>query len=193
MRFNLNHNDFGYGFHHMHMSDAGFATVSVLAALIGILALAYQLLIVPVFIFGSRLMFIQAVRGLRPDFDTLIKGFRENYLHIILADLLTMAIIGMSFIALIIPGIIVACRLAFTSYLVMDKKLDPIMAIEESWRMTKGHAWTIFFMALSSFFIIMIGLLFFVVGIFPAISWVKSSFASLYQAILLENEPMLVE
>jgi uncharacterized membrane protein len=98
----------------------------------------------------------------------------------------------MGFIFLIIPGIIIACRLAFVSYLVMDKKMDPIQAVEESWKLTKGHAWTIFFMAIVSFFICLLGLIMCFVGIFPAMIWVKSSFASLYEAVLVEKNAQSV-
>jgi hypothetical protein len=70
----------------------------------------------------------------------------------------------------------------------MDKKLDPIEAVETSWRMTRGHGWTIFFMGFSAFFIYLFGLILVFVGIFPAAIWVSSSFATLYQSVLLEKE-----
>jgi uncharacterized membrane protein len=116
------------------------------------------------------------------------RGFRENYLSIVLANLLTAALIMLGFVALIVPGIIIGCRLAFVGYLVMDKKLDPILAVEESWKMTKGHGWTIFFMAIVSFFIFIAGLCLAFVGLIPAAMWVSSSFAGLYQAVLVEKE-----
>jgi len=117
----------------------------------------------------------------------LVNGFRQNYLGIVLANLLTAALIMLGIIALIIPGIIIACRLAFVGYLVVDKKLDPILAVEESWRMTRGHGWTIFFMAIVSFFIFIAGICLLIVGIFPAAIWVSSSFASLYEAVSTER------
>jgi hypothetical protein len=43
-------------------------------------------------------------------------------------------------------------------------------------------------MGITSFFIIIFGLILLIVGIFPAIVWVSSSFASLYQSVLLEKE-----
>ena len=132
-------------------------------------------------------MFVHAARGIRPEFATLIKGFTENYLHIVLASLLTIALIMLGMIVLIIPGIIIACRLAFVSYLVMDRKLDPIVAVEESWRLTRGHGWTIFAMAILSFFIFIAGLIMLIVGTIPAVIWIKSSFASLYEAVRIEK------
>jgi uncharacterized membrane protein len=123
------------------------------------------------------------VRDIRPDFNKLVSGFRENYLGIVLANLLVTALVMLGFILLVIPGIIIGCRLAFTGYLVMDKNLDPIQAVEESWRMTRGHGWTIFFMAFLSIFIFIGGLCVIFVGVFPALIWINASFASLYDSV----------
>jgi hypothetical protein len=168
--------------------DLNLIALLIMAGVFALFALAYAFLIIPVFNYGGKLMFVQAVRDERPDFNTLIKGFRENYLAIILANLLTFALVMLGFIALIIPGIIIACRLAFVGYLVMDKKLDAIQAVEESWKMTKGHGWTIFSMAIVSFFICIGGLCLIIVGIFPALMWISSSFACLYEAIIIEKQ-----
>ncbi len=164
------------------------ASLGIFAAFFGLLTLLYAFLVAPVFQYGGNLIFVEAVRKKKPDFEILIRGFMENYLHIILANLLVFALVVLGFFALIIPGIIIACRLAFTSYIVMDKKLDPIEAVELSWKLTKGHGWQIFFMGLVSFFIIIFGLLLLIVGIFPAIMWISSSFATLYESVLKEKE-----
>ncbi len=166
-----------------HFPDLGMLAFGMAAMVFGLFALAYAIMIVPVFKYGGKMMFVQAVRDIRPDFNMLVNGFRENYLGIVLASLLTFALIMLGIIALIIPGIIIGCRLAFVGYLVMDKKLDPIMAVEESWRMTKGYGWTIFFMAIVSFFILIAGLCLLVVGVIPAAIWVSSAFASLYEGV----------
>jgi len=57
-----------------------------------------------------------------------------------------------------------------------------------SWRMTRGHGWKIFFMGIISFFIIIFGLLMLIVGIFPALVWISSSFAALYESVNREKE-----
>jgi hypothetical protein len=165
-----------------------FGTFCIFAAFYGLLAVLYAFLIVPVFRYGSRMIYVQAVRQQKPDFETLITGFRENYLSIVLASLLVTALIALGIIALIIPGIIIACRLAFVSYIVMDKKVDAIEAVEMSWKLTRGHGWTIFMMGFVSFFIIIFGLMLVFVGVFPAIIWIDSSFAALYESALKEKE-----
>lgn len=163
-------------------------SLGVFAAFTGLMAMLYVFLVAPVFQYGGNMIFLQAVRKKEPGFEYLINGFRENYLHIILANLLTLALIVLGFFALIIPGIIIACRLVFVSYIVMDKKVDPIEAVELSWKLTKGYGWKIFFMAIVSFFIALFGLILLIIGIFPAIIWISSSFASLYESVLKEKE-----
>ena len=164
------------------------ASLGIFAAFFALLALLYAFLIAPIFEYGADMIFVQAVRKIKPDFEYLVKGFMENYLHIILANLLVFALVVIGLFALIIPGIIIGCRLAFVSYIIMDKKLDPIEAVELSWRLTRGHGWQIFFMGFVSIFIVIFGFLMFIVGIFPAIIWICSSFASLYESVLREKE-----
>jgi hypothetical protein len=59
--------------------------------------------------------------------------------------------------------------------------------------MTKGLGWTIFGMAIMSFFIALAGLLCLVVGIFPAIIWINNAFAALYQGALNQRAAEAVQ
>lgn len=166
----------------------GLASLGIFAAFFALLAMLYAFLVAPVFKYGGNFIFVRAVRKIKPDFEYLIKGFMENYLHIVLANLLVFALVILGIFALIIPGIIIACRLAFVSYIIMDKKIDPIEAVELSWKLTKGHGWQIFFMGIASFFIVIFGLILLIIGIFPAVIWIGSSFAALYESVLIEKE-----
>lgn len=159
------------------------------AIIMMIFGLAYYFLLQPIFVYSSKLIYIDAVRDKDIDFRKLIDGF-YNYLNIVLANLLSTALIVMGLFFIIIPGIIIACRLAFVPYLLMDKKLDAIQAIEQSWKLSRGLGWNIFFMAIMSFFIGVLGFILFIVGIFPALIWIHSSFASLYQGALNRQEEM---
>ena len=128
---------FRWNMNHGHPLELGLRWVGVcmiwdgcalgmIGMVLGLLALAWGLLVVPVFKYGGKMMFLQAVREIRPDFNMLVRGFKQNYLGIVLANLLTVALVMLGFIMLVIPGIIIACRLAFVGFLVMDKGLDPI-------------------------------------------------------------------
>lgn len=162
------------------------------AVILSIIGMAYFLLVVPVFHYSATYLFLQSVRREKIDVKNIIRGF-ERYLDVVLASLLTIALIALGFVALVIPGIIVGCRLAFVPFLVMDKGLDPVSAVEESWRKTRGFGWTIFGMAVVSFFIVIAGIICLIVGVFPAVIWVKAAFASLYEAVNLTVTPNGIE
>jgi len=91
--------------------------------------MAYGFLFLPVIDFGGDYLFLKAIRGEKVEIVELFDGFKTKYLNIVLANLITVALVIMGFILLIIPGIIILCRLVFVSYLVMDKGLEPIRAI----------------------------------------------------------------
>ncbi|MCK3686060.1 DUF975 family protein [Maribellus sp. YY47] len=155
------------------------------AALFG---LAYAFLFLPVIKYGRDLMFLHAMRGEEAEIKTLFEGFRKNYLNIILANLIVLALVAVGTIMLIVPGIIVLCRLIFVPYLVMDKNLEAMKAIEKSWQMSRGHGWEIFGMLILSFFIAIGGLIVFFVGIIFARMWRHSAFATFYQSVLNQSE-----
>jgi uncharacterized membrane protein len=151
-------------------------------ALLELLSTAYALLLYPIVNYGADMIFVKAVRGDHVEVKRIFDGFK-NYINVVLASLLTFGLIGIGLIVFLIPGIYVACRLAFVSYLVMDEGLDPIAAVEASWRITRGHAFKIFALGFVSIFIFFAGLALLLVGVFPAIMWIKASFAALYLSI----------
>jgi uncharacterized membrane protein len=164
-----------YGGHQM-FNTAGFVMLNLMAA-------AYAFLVFPVLYYGGDWMYLRFMRDERPNVADMFSGFKNNYLNIILANLLVFAICGIGFVLFIIPGVIFACRLAFVPYLVMDKGLDPVAAIEKSWFMTRGHGWRIFGMYLLAFVLVVLGFVALLIGALFAIMWVGCAFASLYHAI----------
>jgi len=153
----------------------------------------YWLLVLSVINYGADLLYLRAIRNEKIDIKEMFAGFKKNYLNIILANLLTFAIVGLGFVFLIVPGIILACRLAFVSFLVMDKNMEPVAAVEKSWEMTRGHGWKIFGMGLLVIPIIIAGLLCFIFGIIFALIWIGAAFAAMYHAIDLEEQQKLYE
>lgn len=150
--------------------------------LLRIFSFGYWFLLLAPIDFGAAWVFLKAMRNGEFDVKDTFSTF-DNYLNVVLANLLVSAIIGIGFILLVVPGVILACRLAFVRYLVMDKKMEPVEAVEESWRMTRGHANSIFFMGLLAFGIVIAGAICFGVGIIPAYMWVRCAFASMYFAV----------
>jgi hypothetical protein len=61
--------------------------------------------------------------------------------------------------------------------------MEPVEAVKESWRMTKGHANQIFLTGFLAFWVAIAGLLCLGVGIIPAVMWIGCAFASMYYAV----------
>jgi uncharacterized membrane protein len=158
----------------------------VASGILGFFALFYGLLIVGPVNYGVSFAFLKAARGNKLEITDMFAGFR-NYWNAVLANVLVGAIVFIGFILLIIPGIIFACKLAFTPYLVVERKMDVIEAIKASWSMTRGYAWKVFFVGLLAIPIAIVGLCLLLVGIIPAIMWISLAFASLYHAVSLSK------
>ena len=152
---------------------------------------AYAFLVLPVVTYGGDWMYLRYMRDEQANVAGVFEGFKKNYLNIVLANLLVFAICGIGFLLLIVPGIIFACRLAFVPYLVMDKGLDPVAAIEKSWFMTRGHGWRIFAMYLLALVMVVCGFFLLIVGALFALMWIGCAFASLYHAIDIEDQARL--
>jgi len=155
------------------------------AAAVGILSFfvfVYSIFINGPVQYGVAFAYLKAARGDKLEIKDMFEAFR-NYWNAVLASLFVCVIVVIGLVLLIVPGIIFACKLAFTPYLVVDRKMAVIEAIEESWRMTGGHAWKVFLIGLLSIPIGIAGLLCFGVGIIISIMWVSLAFASLYHAV----------
>jgi len=150
--------------------------------------LAYSFLFLPIIKYGENLLFVKAMRDEEADIKYLFEGFKTKYLNIVLANLIVTALVMIGFVMLIIPGIIILCRLSFVSFLVMDKNLDPMKAVEKSWQMTRGHGWTIFVMGVISIFVFIAGVIVFIVGAIISIMWIHAAFATMYQSVQNMND-----
>jgi uncharacterized membrane protein len=132
--------------------------------------------------YGVAFAYLKAARGEKPEIGDILE-VRHNYLDIVIAGMVSSIIIVIGFMLLVIPGIIFACKLAFVPYLVVEKRMEAIQAIKESWSMTDGHALTVFLIGLAGIPICIAGLLCLIVGIVPAFMWIYLALSSLYHAV----------
>lgn len=156
---------------------------------IGILALffipfsiAYAILIEKPAEYGVAYVSLKAARNQKPDIKDLFYVL-ENYLNVVLAGFLVNFIIGIGVVFCVVPGIFLACKLAFVPFLVVDKKYDAITAIKESWRLTTGHATTVFVIGVLGVLLCIAGVILCFVGIIGALIWIRLAFANLYYEI----------
>ena len=68
------------------------------------------------------------------------------------------------FILLIIPGFYIIGRLIFSVYISVDKNKDGVASVKESWNMTKGYGWNLFWKGLLISLFIILGYIAFLVG-----------------------------
>ena len=161
-------------------------------AVLGILSLPYGILLVGPLTYGVSFVYLKAARDEPPDVEDVFAGFKD-YWNVVLASLAVTGIVFFGIALLVVPGIIFWCKLAFTPYLVMDRKMPAVDAIKESWRMTTGHAWKVFLIGLLAIPIGLAGLICVGVGIVISIMWISLAFASLYLAVSSSGEALAQE
>jgi hypothetical protein len=149
---------------------------------LGFIVFLYGILIAGPIQFGVLYACYKAVKNEKPLIQYLFDPFK-NFWNVVLANILMTAIIGFGFVLLIVPGIVFACRLAFVPYLVVDRKMEAVAAVKESWRMTKPYAWTIFFTGLLTIPVFIIGFIALMIGVIVSIMLINLAFASLYYAV----------
>ncbi|HWP61053.1 MAG TPA: hypothetical protein VN495_00410 [Candidatus Paceibacterota bacterium] len=93
----------------------------------------------------------------------------EPFWYFVGASILAgLAVVG-GIILLIVPGIIFALMFGFAKYLVIERGLRPMEALRESRRMTNGHKWMLFRLALLSFLVVLLGVVCLIVGVLVAV------------------------
>ena len=168
---------------------SGWAGEALVATgILGFFGVAYSILVAGPVQYGISFSYLKAARGDRLEIKDMFAAF-QNYWNAVLANLLVGAIIFLGIILLIVPGIVFACKLAFTPYLVVDRKMEVIDAVKESWRLTNGRAWKVFLIYLLGIPIGIAGFICFGVGIILATMWITLAMASFYYAVTRTNEP----
>ncbi|MCX6809199.1 MAG: DUF975 family protein [Candidatus Berkelbacteria bacterium] len=104
--------------------------------------------------------------------------FFGNYL---LGSILVGLIVFAGIILLIVPGIIWGLKYSMFPYLVIDKGMGAVEAMQESSRLTMGHKWQLFGFALLKGLIALAGLLALVVGLFLALPTTTIAQAKIYR------------
>jgi hypothetical protein len=152
-----------------------------------LLAIGYGIFIAGPIGYSVSWVFLKAVRREKIEIKDMFAVFERNYWNAVIAGLVTTVIIVIGLFMLIVPGIIFACRLAFVPYLIIDEKMEAMEALKASWAMTRGHGWTVFFMGILAFFIVIAGLIVLIFGVLISAMWITAAFAVLYHSVYLKE------
>lgn len=98
-------------------------------------------------------------------------------------SLLLLVILGIGFVLLIIPGIILSIMFQFAPYLVIDKGLGPIEALKESARLTKGYKWKLLRFNICYIGVLIVGAICLVVGLLAAMPIMLLATAHVYRTL----------
>lgn len=161
------------------------AAISVVAAAIqgvmpGIIGFSVQIFVVGPISFGASWAMLRSVRGQDPSLSDLFVPFDRCFAQSAFGYLLIVVALTAGFSLLILPGILLAVRLAFVPFLVVDEDMDAISAFRESWRRTGAYPWQIFWAMALAIPIIALGLLALFVGVFPAGTLAHLAIATLF-------------
>ena len=154
---------------------------------LALFGIAYGIFVAGPISYSVKWVFLKAVRGERIEIRDMFAVFQKNYWNAVVANIVVGVIVGLGIVMLIVPGIIFACRLAFVSYLVIDRDMDVMDALRTSWDMTRGYGWQIFFMGFLAIFIVLAGLIALFVGVIISVMWISASFAAIYHAVELKD------
>ena len=115
-----------------------------------------------------------------------IKHFHSKY-HIVLEYLVATVLYGLmvivGFILLVIPGVYLALKYQFYKFLIVDKEMQPIEALKESARMTKGHMWQLLWLFWLVLVINLLGLLALGVGLFLTVPTTLLAYTFVYKRL----------
>ncbi|KKP81347.1 MAG: hypothetical protein UR81_C0001G0018 [Candidatus Levybacteria bacterium GW2011_GWB1_35_5] len=114
--------------------------------------------------------------------DLFFLNWKLLFVYII-ANLVRSIAIIVGFILLIIPGIIIAIKLQFLEYLIVDKKMG-FEAISKSWEMTKGVKWNLFVFGILLTLINILGALALIVGLFVSLPLSMVATAFVYKKLV---------
>lgn len=117
----------------------------------------------------------------------------NDFWNFILTVVLYIVIIFGGFLLLIIPGFYFMGRLLFASYLSADKKYGPLKSIKESWRITKGNGWRLFWKSFVIGLFVLLGVVALFIGWFVTFPISMLVLAKMYLAITEKKEEHKVE
>jgi uncharacterized membrane protein len=103
--------------------------------------------------------------------------------------LLVLLIVIAGFVLLVIPGIIASLGLAFATYLVIDRGMQPVASIKESWRITTGNKWRVFLLGLALTGVNIVGALALVVGLLVSVPVTLLAVVHAYRFLLAKAGP----
>lgn len=140
---------------------------------------------------GAIAIVLKLVDGIKPSFSELFTTTKP-YVQFVLVTILMSLIVGVGFILLIIPGIMLAIGLQFATYLVVDKGMGAVDALKKSWEITNGVKWKLLGFAIVIWIVNLLGFVLFGVGMVVTIPLTMIAMAYVYRTLEKQSEGSVV-
>lgn len=124
-----------------------------------------------------------AIDGRPPKVGMMFEGF-DLFGDAFLAYLVRAILVGLGYIFLIVPGIILSLMWAFTFPILAEQRLSFWDAMQRSAVLTEGYRWRLLLLALACFLVLLLGLVALCVGIFVALPVCVTAFGLAYRWLL---------
>jgi uncharacterized membrane protein len=132
---------------------------------------------------------IKSVLMMADDEHPTLEVFRvedfKTVLWYILASLAYIIMVAFGTALFIVPGLILAIRFKFYSYLIIEKQMNALDALKRSWEITKGSTWNLVVFAMVTFSLNMVAVFAFLLGLIVTVPVTYIAIAYIYKK--LEN------
>lgn len=138
--------------------------------------------------FGTFNLYLKIIDGDTIAVRDVYSKFSRTW-NFCLASFVYGFMVAAGYICLILPGIYLQLRFQFYPYFILDSDASPITSLKASWAITKGSVAELFFLWIVNYFIIWVGTLCLLIGVFPAHMVQQIALAKAYRA-LRKNTPV---
>lgn len=107
----------------------------------------------------------------------------SSYWKFFATSLLTSLAVGLGLVLLIVPGLIAMVLFLFAGFLVVDRDMGPLEALQTSMAMTKGNCWPLFGFVVLTMLILALGVLALGLGLIVAVPIVGLATAYAYRLL----------
>jgi uncharacterized membrane protein len=169
-----------------YVPDTIAAIIEADAPVLSIIIQIASFVLSAIIVMGVIKICLRFCDGEKGEFSDLFSCYPLFFKYLV-GSILYGLIVAVGLILLIIPGIIWAIKFQFFDYLIVDKGLGPIDALEKSSEITRGVKWDLFLFAILLGIINLMGFLCLLVGLFVTIPITIVAMAFVYRELLPET------
>ncbi|MCI0452320.1 MAG: hypothetical protein L0Z51_08000 [Candidatus Latescibacteria bacterium] len=131
---------------------------------------------------GLAKIYLRFRDGERPVFENLFDGIAHFHKYLG-ASIIVFFAVMMGLVLLVVPGIVFLIRLWFLGFVIVDTKVGPLEAIQQSWDVSRGHTRDLFFLFFILVGVNLLGLICLGVGVLISLPVSGLALAHIYRIL----------